>query len=180
MLDKATQLRVSWEEFPIRAGAGRGWLSHLLFSPTTPTSHSLGLPGRSWALTPGQGSRWCDTGRHHPLQPWPQELRPEAQVAPGTLPEGWREGKGWSLRLDPPADTGSAGRAWHWAGDPPRLPLLGCAVSAEQWSASKFAETRGESIELCQPSNVPPETSPRSCVLIKEKKKIPWLGRSLC
>lgn len=112
------------------------------------------------------------------LQPWPKELRPEAQVAPGTLPEGWREGKGWSLRLDPPADTGSAGRAWHWAGDPPRLPLLGCAVSAEQWSASKFAETRGGIHRTLSAFRCAARDFPKKLCFNKRRKRYPgWVDR---
>lgn len=56
---------------------------------------------------------------HHPPEP---RLRLRWHPC-STLAWRWGgRGRGWSLRLDPPADTGSAGRAWHWARDPPHPP----------------------------------------------------------
>lgn len=128
MLDKATQLRVSWEEFPFRAGAGRGWLSHLLFSPTTPTSRSLGLPGGSWALTPGQGSRCCDTGRHHP--PPALASRAKTRGSGGTRHPAWRlaGGEGVVLTAGPSSWHRKCGEslALGWGSAPPASPRQCC------------------------------------------------------
>lgn len=177
-LDKAAQLRVSWEEFPFGAGAG-GAGAPTSFSPSPPSPSILrDYLGGGRALTLELGSKCCHSGRCHP--PPGSASRAKTRGSGGTRHPAWRlaGGEGVVLTAGPSSWHRKCGESLALGWDPPRLPLLGCAVSAEQWSASKFAETPGESIELCQSSNVPPVTSPRKLCFNKRRKRHPcWVDR---
>lgn len=141
-------------------------------SPPTPCILRDYLGGGR-AQTPEQGSRCCHSGRCHP--PPASASRAKPQGSGGTRHPAWRlaGGEGVVLTAGPSSWHRKCGESLALGWDPPRLPLLGCAVSVEQWSASKFAETPGESIELCQPSNVPPVTSPKKLCFNKRRKRHP-------